>query len=604
MASDLLFSLRDVEIKFGKKVIFQDLNLNLHKGDMIALVGKNGVGKTTLMKTIYGDQDLDAGELWNYPGLKVGYFNQKFEKLNNKTIEENFADLLNEQNKHFVDIFCNKLNLDKFANVEDLSGGQKRKVYLIRSLLKDSDVLLLDEPTNHLDLQCIEWLESYLRNLNKTIICVSHDRTFLSNFTNKVFWIDRGKLRVSPRGFKDFDKWSEELLDQEYRELRNRKQFVNIELEWANKGVKARVKRNEKRLKRAKELKAQLEKDEASYRSAIKSLRPQVSKKSTDQSKFIAELQEVFVKYPNQSEFVFKNLSIKISKNDRIGLLGNNGSGKSTFLRTILNEIKISKGKIKLKKNLEFSYFDQMRNDLNGRKSIKDILVPSGGDYLKVQGRDRHVCSYVKDFQFDPKNVNHTIQTLSGGEQNRLLLAKVLANPKTGLILDEPTNDLDLETLDLLTEMLSNYNGTLLIVSHDRDFLDQTVNKILHFKEDGNVSLFFGGYSDFLKSENQQVTKNKETKKSHSENNKVKSSKAKLSYKFQYELEQLPNQIKNIQQELEDIKNELKDTNLYLENFERYQEITSKMEVLNSDLNTKENRWYELIKMEEDLVSN
>ena len=604
MASDLLFSLRDVEIKFGKKVIFQDLNLNLHKGDMIALVGKNGVGKTTLMKTIYGDQDLDAGELWNYPNLKVGYFNQKFEKLNNKTIEENFADLLNEQNKHFVDIFCNKLNLDKFANVEDLSGGQKRKVYLIRSLLKDSDVLLLDEPTNHLDLQCIEWLESYLRNLNKTIICVSHDRTFLSNFTNKVFWIDRGKLRVSPRGFKDFDKWSEELLDQEYRELRNRKQFVNIELEWANKGVKARVKRNEKRLKRAKELKAQLEKDEASYRSAIKSLRPQVSKKSTDQSKFIAELQEVFVKYPNQSEFVFKNLSIKISKNDRIGLLGNNGSGKSTFLRTILNEIKISKGKIKLKKNLEFSYFDQMRNDLNGRKSIKDILVPSGGDYLKVQGRDRHVCSYVKDFQFDPKNVNHTIQTLSGGEQNRLLLAKVLANPKTGLILDEPTNDLDLETLDLLTEMLSNYNGTLLIVSHDRDFLDQTVNKILHFKEDGNVSLFFGGYSDFLKSENQQVTKNKETKKSHSENNKVKSSKAKLSYKFQYELEQLPNQIKNIQQELEDIKNELKDTNLYLENFERYQEITSKMEVLNSDLNTKENRWFELIKMEEDLVSN
>ena len=604
MASDLLFSLRDVEIKFGKKVIFQDLNLNLHKGDMIALVGKNGVGKTTLMKTIYGDQDLDAGELWNYPGLKVGYFNQKFEKLDNKTIEENFSDLLNEQNKHFVDIFCNKLNLDKFANVEDLSGGQKRKVYLIRSLLKDSDVLLLDEPTNHLDLQCIEWLESYLRNLNKTIICVSHDRTFLSNFTNKVFWIDRGKLRVSPRGFKDFDKWSEELLDQEYRELRNRKQFVNIELEWANKGVKARVKRNEKRLKRAKELKAQLEKDEASYRSAIKSLRPQVSKKSTDQSKFIAELQEVFVKYPNQSEFVFKNLSIKISKNDRIGLLGNNGSGKSTFLRTILNEIKISKGKIKLKKNLEFSYFDQMRNDLNGRKSIKDILVPSGGDYLKVQGRDRHVCSYVKDFQFDPKNVNHTIQTLSGGEQNRLLLAKVLANPKTGLILDEPTNDLDLETLDLLTEMLSNYNGTLLIVSHDRDFLDQTVNKILHFKEDGNVSLFFGGYSDFLKSENQQVTKNKETKKSHSENNKVKSSKPKLSYKFQYELEQLPNQIKNIQQELEDIKNELKDTNLYLENFERYQEITSKMEVLNSDLNTKENRWYELIKMEEDLVSN
>ena len=603
MPSDLLFSLRDVEIKFGKKIIFQDLNLNLHKGDMIALVGKNGVGKTTLMKTIYGDQDLDAGELWNFPNLKVGYFNQKFEKLNNTSVEENLSDLTNDKNQHFVDIFCNKLNLDKSAKMDDLSGGQKRKVFLIRSLMKESDVLLLDEPTNHLDLQCIEWLESYLRNLNKTIICVSHDRTFLSNFTNKVFWIDRGKLRVSPSGFKDFDKWSEELLDQEFRELKNRKQFVNIELEWANKGVKARVKRNERRLKRAKDLKQQLEKDEASYRSAIKSLRPQVSKKSTDQSKFIAELQDVFVKYTNQSEFVFKNLTIKISKNDRIGLLGNNGSGKSTFLKTILNEIQISKGKIKLKKNLEFSYFDQMRNDLNGRKSIKDILVPSGGDYLKVQGNDRHVCSYVKDFQFDPKNVNHTIQTLSGGEQNRLLLAKVLANPKTGLILDEPTNDLDLETLDLLTEMLSNYNGTLLIVSHDRDFLDQTVNKILYFKDDGDVELFFGGYSDFLKSQNQQVHKSKEIKNSNSENKKTNLSKNKLSYKFKFELDKLPKEIKIIQQELEEIKNEMKDSNLYLENYDRYQEITNKMEELNTKLSIKENRWYELLKMEEDLVS-
>ncbi len=597
MVSDLLFSLRDVEIKFGKKVIFQDLNLNLHKGDMIALVGKNGVGKTTLMKTINGDQDLDAGELWNFPNLKVGYFNQKFEKLNNKTIEENFSDLLNEQNKYFVDIFCNKLNLDKRANFEDLSGGQKRKVHLIRSLLKDSDILLLDEPTNHLDLQCIEWLESYLRNLNKTIICVSHDRAFLSNFTNKVFWIDRGKLRVSPRGFKDFDKWSEELLDQEYRELRNRKQFVNIELEWANKGVKARVKRNEKRLKRAKELKLQLEKDEASYRSAIKSLRPQVSKKSTDQSKFIAELQEVFVKYPNQSEFVFKNLSIKISKNDRIGLLGNNGSGKSTFLRTILNEIKISKGKIKLKKNLEFSYFDQMRNDLNGRKSIKDILVPSGGDYLKVQGRDRHVCSYVKDFQFDPKNVNHTIQTLSGGEQNRLLLAKVLANPKTGLILDEPTNDLDLETLDILTDMLSRFNGTLLIVSHDRDFLDQTVNKILYFKDNGKVDFFMGGYSDFLNSQSSNKEK-KINKKNKS--NTIKKNLSKLSFKYQYELKELPKKISIIQKKLNYYLKELKDTNLYINNYDKYLEITNKIEELNQELRINETRWLEVLEIEEN----
>ena len=566
---------------------------------MIALVGKNGVGKSTLMKTISGEQDVDNGIIWNFPDLKVSYFNQKFEKINNSTILESFKDFINEKNKHYIDIFCERLNLNKLSEIRSLSGGQIRKVYLIRSLLKKSDILLLDEPTNHLDLECIQWLENYLRDLNKTILCVSHDRTFLSNFTNKVFWLDRGRLRVSPNGFKNFDKWSEELLDQEYRELRNRKQFVNIELEWANKGVKARVKRNEKRLRRARELKIQLEKDEASYRSAIKSLKLQITKKSVDQSKFIAEYVGVDVKYPNQKDKVFEKLSIKIAKNDRIGLLGNNGTGKSTFLKTLLNEVKITGGKLKLKKNLEFSYFDQMRNDLNGRKSVKDILVPSGGDYLKVQGRDRHVCSYVKDFHFDPKNVNHTIQTLSGGEQNRLLLAKVLANPKTGLILDEPTNDLDLETLDLLTEMLSNYKGTLLIVSHDRDFLDQTVNKILHFDTNGNVSLFLGGYSDFLKSNTKKNT-NKSPKKNKNLNDKTTKS-LKLSYKYKFELENIPKEINEIQEELNMMTNELKQSNIYLENYERYLEITKKMESLNKTLKIKEDRWLEILEIEEKL---
>ena len=597
MPSDLIFSLREVEIKFGKKTIFQNLDLNLHKKDMVALVGKNGVGKSTLMKTISGEQDVDNGIIWNFPDLKVSYFNQKFEKINNSTILESFKDLINEKNKHYIDIFCERLNLNKLSEIRSLSGGQIRKVYLIRSLLKESDVLLLDEPTNHLDLECIQWLENYLRDLNKTILCVSHDRTFLSNFTNKVFWLDRGRLRVSPNGFKNFDKWSEELLDQEYRELRNRKQFVNIELEWANKGVKARVKRNEKRLRRARELKIQLEKDEASYRSAIKSLKPQIAKKSVDQSKFIAEYVDVDVKYPNQKDKVFEKLSIKIAKNDRIGLLGNNGTGKSTFLKTLLNEVKITGGKLKLKKNLEFSYFDQMRNDLNGRKSVKDILVPSGGDYLKVQGKDRHVCSYVKDFQFDPKNINHTVQTLSGGEQNRLLLARVLANPKTGLILDEPTNDLDLETLDLLTEMLSNYKGTLLIVSHDRDFLDQTINKILHFKSDYSVSLFLGGYSDFLKSQTDEIKEKKIKKNIDFEKNNKKVNK--LTYKFEYELKQLPKEIDVIKDELKTITDELKQSNLYIENNNRFLEITDKMEKLNHNLAIKEERWLELLEKEE-----
>ena len=598
MQSDLIFSLRDVDVRFGKKEIFNNLNLNIHRNDLIALVGKNGVGKTTLMKIIMGNQELDNGELWSYPNLKISYFTQNFEIDFSKTVEEEIMKvILKDEEKFKIDMYCDNLNLNKKEKINNLSGGQKRRIFLIKSLIPDSDIILLDEPTNHLDLECIEWLENHLRELNKAMLCVSHDRTFLSNFTNKVFWLDRGDLKISPKGFKNFDNWSEELLNQEARELRNRKQFVNLEVEWAQRGVKARVKRNVKRLERAKQLKAQLEKDESSYRFAIQSTKPIVFKPSSDNSRFVAEFFKVTVKYPKSSNKILKDLSVKITKNDRIGLLGKNGTGKSTFLKTLIGELEASSGNIKLKKNLEFSYFDQLRNNLNSNKSLKEILVPNGGDYLSVQGKERHVCSYLKDFQFDPKRVNDTILSLSGGQQNRLLLSKVLSNPKTGLILDEPTNDLDLETMDLLTEMLANYKGTLLIVSHDRDFLDQTVNKIMYFEEGGKVSMFLGGYSDFLNHQSNQKQVNQEKKKIlRSKKNK---SNDKLSFKFKFELENIPNEIAEIEEEISLIKNELKDNNLYISNPNRFEEITNKLIILEQEYEKKEARWLELLEMEE-----
>ncbi len=598
MQSDLIFSLRDVDVRFGKKEIFNNLNLNIHRNDLIALVGKNGVGKTTLMKIIMGNQELDNGELWSYPNLKISYFTQNFEIDFSKTVEEEIMKvILKDEEKFKIDMYCHNLNLNKKEKINNLSGGQKRRIFLIKSLIPDSDIILLDEPTNHLDLECIEWLENHLRELNKAMLCVSHDRTFLSNFTNKVFWLDRGDLKISPKGFKNFDNWSEELLNQEARELRNRKQFVNLEVEWAQRGVKARVKRNVKRLERAKQLKAQLEKDESSYRFAIQSTKPIVFKPSSDNSRFVAEFFKVTVKYPKSSNKILKDLSVKITKNDRIGLLGKNGTGKSTFLKTLIGELEASSGNIKLKKNLDFSYFDQLRNNLNSNKSLKEILVPNGGDYLSVQGKERHVCSYLKDFQFDPKRVNDTILSLSGGQQNRLLLSKVLSNPKTGLILDEPTNDLDLETMDLLTEMLANYKGTLLIVSHDRDFLDQTVNKIMYFEEGGKVSMFLGGYSDFLNHQSNQKQVNQEKKKIlRSKKNK---SNDKLSFKFKFELENIPNEIAEIEEEISLIKNELKDNNLYISNPNRFEEITNKLIILEQEYEKKEARWLELLEMEE-----
>ena len=598
MPSDLIFSLRDVDIRFGKKEIFKNLNLNIHRNDLIALVGKNGVGKTTLMKIIMGNQELDNGELWSYPNLKISYFTQNFEIDFSKTVEEEMMKvILKDDEKYKIDIYCNNLNLNKKDKTDNLSGGQKRRIALAKSLIPESDIVLLDEPTNHLDLECIQWLENHLKELNKVMLCVSHDRTFLSNFTNKVFWLDRSDLKISPKGFKNFDSWSGELLNQEARELRNRKQFVNLEVEWAQRGVKARVKRNVKRLERAKQLKAQLEKDESSYKLAIKSMKPIVFKPSTDNSRLVAEFFKASVKYPNSSNKILKDLSIKITKNDRIGLLGKNGTGKSTFLKTLIGELEVSIGTIKIKKNLEFSYFDQLRNDLNSNKSLKEILVPNGGDYLLVQGKERHVCSYLKDFQFDPKRVNDTILSLSGGQQNRLLLSKVLSNPKTGLILDEPTNDLDLETMDLLTEMISNYKGTLLIVSHDRDFLDQTVNKIMYFEGDGNVSMFLGGYSDFLNHESNQNETNQQKK--NKPNLKKEKSSDKLSFKFKYELENLPLETAKIEEEILLIKNELNDNNLYISNPDRFEEITKNLIVLEQEFEKKETRWLELLEMEE-----
>ena len=471
MVNNLIFSLRETAISFGKKIIFDNLDINIHRRDLIALIGKNGVGKSTLMKIISNKQDIDQGELWKQKGLRVSYFSQQFDLNEINTVEKELLNILKDKDEGFkIDILCNNLAIDKKSYIKNLSGGQKRRVGLIKSLIIESDILLLDEPTNHLDLECIIWLENYLRSYTGAIICVSHDRTFLKNFTNKVFWLDRGNLRVSPKGFKNFDIWSQELFEQEARELKNRKQFVNIEVDWANRGVKARVKRNVKRLERAKQLKEQLEKDESSYRKAVSSVKLQKIISGSDNSKFVAEFYKATIGYEEPKKIVLKDISVKIAKKDRIGLLGNNGTGKSTFLKALLGEIKGHKGTIKLKKNMNFSYFDQLRNDLNKDYSLKKILVPSGGDYLKVQGRERHVCSYLKDFMFDPSKATDSIHTLSGGQQNRLLLAKVLANPQTGLILDEPTNDLDLETMDLLTDMLSNYRGTLLIVSHDRDF--------------------------------------------------------------------------------------------------------------------------------------
>ena len=554
------------------------------------------------MKMIAGEIELEEGERWLENKIEIGYLDQEFINLSDNNIFQELISTINydEEKKFKIDIITEALNINLKSKLIDLSGGQLRKVGLAKALINEPDILLLDEPTNHLDLEVIEWLENYLNKYNGTIICVSHDRTFLSNVTNKVFWIDRGNLKISPKGFKFFDEWSQSLLEQEEKELRNRKQSLSVDIEWASRGVKARVKRNVRRLEQIKLMQKKLEEDESSYRRAISKIKVNSNIKFKDHAKSISEFFNVSKSFKTNSEEIkiLENFNFKINKGDRIGILGGNGSGKTTFLKLLLKEEIPDKGTIKNFKNIEFSYFDQKRSDLFLKETIKKNMCPSGGDYINVMGKDRHVYGYLKEFQFDPKILNDYVSTLSGGQKNRLMLAKILANPKSCLILDEPTNDLDMDTLDLLEEILINYKGTLIIVSHDRDFLDQTVTRILAFQGDGKVIDCIGGYSDYLKLKKNSF-KNKNLIKH--DLNKVKkdnlsktSNNNKLTYKLEHELSTIPSEIEKLETIISQMNNILSDADLYTKNIDKFLESSKTLEMSKKKLDELETRWLEL----------
>jgi len=607
MSSQLLFSLKEAIISYHKNELFNNLDLNIHRKDFIALVGKNGAGKSTLMNVISGVHEIDNGEIWKIDNFSFKYFNQNFQFIDeNQSIEKEIASsLINLEEEYQIDVFCNYLNINKNLSIKNLSGGQKKRVGLIKTLINKSDLLLLDEPTNHLDLDTIIWLENYLRRLDCAIICVSHDKQFLKNFTNKMFWIDRSKVKINSKGYSDFDLWSQTLLDQEERELQNRKQSVNIEVNWANKGVKARVKRNIRRLDQARELKDNLDKDISAFKQATKKIDIKLVKDENQNFKHVAEFHNAFFYYEGLDKNpILKDFNLKINKKDRIGLLGPNGSGKSTFLKLLLQELDLKKGSLKIRKELEFSYFDQLRNDLKDNLPIRKILVPSGGDYLKTNGRERHVCSYLKDFHFDPSKSNDPVGSLSGGMKNRLLLSKVLSNPKSGLILDEPTNDLDTDTLDLVESILSQYNGTLIVVSHNRDFLDKLVNKILYFKGNGEIIIFNGGYHDFLSQKEQIISSNtnileKKSNIKDSEANTNKTGKKKLTFKLKFELDKIPKEIDMLKNQLEKLEQIISDPSLYEKDNILFIDTSNKIGSIQLKLQEKEERWLQLMELDE-----
>jgi ATP-binding cassette subfamily F protein uup len=618
--SDLLLSVHDALITFGGAPLFEELSFNLHNQNRIALVGKNGAGKTTLMKIITGERELDSGEFWQAAGIVVGYMQQDVIPKPGQTVFEYIFEQIKDEDKeassYRVDMVVEPLELDVNKVMTTMSGGQIRRAALARALVEDPDILLLDEPTNHLDLEAIEWLEGYLNGYRGTLLCVSHDRAFLANITNKVFWLDRGDIRVSPEGFRHFEEWSERLLAQEERELKNRKKQVEMEVEWANRGVKARRKRNVRRVAEMKKTREKLKQDQHSYNRAVSKIELPPPVDEAASSRIVAEFFKVHKSYDDLK--ILDGLNMRIMKGDRIGILGNNGSGKTTFLKLLIGEEKADQGKVKRSKTAEISYFDQKRSDLNPKETLWKSLIPTGSNYIDVNGKARHVCGYLKDLMFDPSRVHDKVETLSGGEKNRLILARVLADPGNFLILDEPTNDLDMDTLDMLEEILINYPGTLFIVSHDRDFLDQTVTRILAFEGNGDVKGYVGGYSDYLESkkkrERQNAKKDKadgaeepKSKKSSSQKqppaeqaqDNVKPDKVekKLSYKLQFELDNLPEKISKYEQMIKDLAEELKDPEFYSRDPDAFQASAKKLEQTKEKLEKAEYRWLEIDEM-------
>ncbi len=601
--SSLILSLKEAFISFGNKNIFENLNLNIKRGDKIALVGKNGTGKSTLMNTLSGSIEIEKGKRWFENNIKINMLSQELDHYSDIIAEDFILEgtPLEEIQifKKKIDMIANSLDIDIKKKINSLSGGQLRRLALVKVLSQDSDIIMLDEPTNHLDLYAIEWLENYLQTLNNTLICVSHDKTFLNNISKKVFWIDRGQVRVSPTGFKNFDNWYLNKIDEEERQLKNRRQNLTVDIEWAKKGVKARVKRNIKRLQKIKHLETELEKDEKSFIRSQSKVTFDIHNKNQSKTKTIFEFFKVskcFNLFDSNIK-ILNNFDIRIKKGEKVGVIGKNGSGKSTFLKLIMKEMQPDSGKIKIFKNIEFSYFDQQRSSLLKNDTVKNNMCPSGSDFINVNGKETNVFGYLKKFSIEPKVILENVSSLSGGQKNKLLLAKTLANPKSCLILDEPTNDLDIETLEILLQMLLQYKGTMIVVSHDRYFLDRLVSKTVLFKGNGNVEVFNGGFSKYnlfkemvnKKNKKKQITKNKVT-------NNIKK---KLSYKYEYEFKNIPKIISSIENEISNYENLLNNKEFYEQDKEKFFEVTKKLKISKDQLNKLEIRWYEILKMKD-----
>lgn len=619
MAPTHLVALRSAALRFGAKKLFGDLSFGLAKGEKACLVGRNGSGKSTLLKVMAGLQELDDGDYFVQPGCNVAYLPQEPQFAKQGTVFDYVKAGLRPEMAdadYMVDAMLAPMKLDASRLLEGLSGGEGRRACLARVLIAEPDVLLMDEPTNHLDLPAIQWLEEELIRYKGALMVISHDRSFLNNLTRQTFWLDRGRIFKNNKGFKDFDNWSLQIQEQEEQELHRLKKQIQREEHWLQRGVTARRKRNMGRLRNLEDLRQR----RAEWMRNPTGVRMQAGTLDTGGDKVIeaCNLTKSFIDKEGKERPILSGFSTKIKRGDRIGIVGPNGAGKSTLVKTLIGRQTPDRGSVKLGTNLTLLYFDQKREELNLENTLWETLAPRGGDSIMVRGRQRHVVSYLKDFLFDEDQARQPVHTLSGGEKNRLLLAQILAQPSNFMVLDEPTNDLDMDTLDLLVEMLDDYEGTLMIVSHDRDFLDRLVTALYAVEGDGLVTEYAGGYSDYLAQKALSSPKDRESEVGKAKTRiktpriktwgdvsapKIKRPRTanKLSYKEQRELVGLPERIESLTEALEKIQQELTEDDLYSQKPTHFARLTLDLEATQSELEQAEERWLELEEKQEAL---
>lgn len=594
MVSGPQISLKNLSLSFGEELIFDNLNLLIHPRDRIALVGRNGSGKSTLLKILRGLVAQDEGDRVQIKGLSIGYMEQDPNLSDFSTLYDYVYSGLSESDLHLIEMTSQNLGVDLEASIAASSGGERRRAALTKLIAGSHDIMLLDEPTNHLDVEAIEWLETELKYSSKSFVIISHDRAFLSNLTNDTIWVDRGKARRCSVGFGGFEAWRDKVWREEDEKMHKLKRKILSESRWAVEGISARRKRNQGRLRNLEKLREQ--KTSHIFREGTANMKFVSEKKS---GQLVIDAKNLTKNFANKS--IINNFSIQIKRGDRIGIVGPNGIGKTTLLKILLGEIQPDCGEVKLGSNLIIAKFDQMREQLNLESSILQNLTddPSiksteKAGQIIVRGTPKHVAGYLKEFLFSEAQLRSPVKSLSGGERARLLLAKIMAKESNLLILDEPTNDLDLETLDLLQEVISEYQGTVLLISHDRDFLNRTVETSIILTGQGEFLKIVGSWANYqsLKIKNTARKKEKISKKKSVETSKSRTfSRSEYSFVDQHRLKQLPILIERILYEIKKLESFLSDSTLYLEQPVKFEKASTALIERQSQLKILEDEW-------------